>query len=113
MEGALYFIAGCLVSWLLAHIYYRKSSVHPPEWALPLIEKLPENKPSKEKLLELFQEALDLGEVKYDELTNAVACRECGAPAADFEVKYLGGNDYVDVVDVKCPACGWSNAVEI
>jgi|WetSurSiteA1Bulk_404760.scaffolds.fasta_scaffold527918_1 hypothetical protein len=57
-------IGGAAFSWLISHIYYKKSSVQIPDWAKPIIERLPEEPPTKEKLLELFQDALDQGEVE-------------------------------------------------
>lgn len=51
-------ILGGLVSWLIAYVYYRRSSVRPPEWARPLIEHLPKLPPTPERLLQLYRQVL-------------------------------------------------------
>jgi len=68
--------------------------------------------PTKEKLIELFQEALDTGEAEIDPIFGYVACPQCKAPAKDFKKKGFG-DDYTTVVHVYCPHCGWSNTAEI
>src|SRR5215471_2616808 len=66
-------VAGGLLSWLITRHYYRKSSIDVPEWAKPILRSLPQNPPSKEKLLELFQDALQRGDVAPDPVLGHVA----------------------------------------
>ena len=40
MELLLSLLAGGLISWIIAHFYYRRSSSEAPKWARPLIERL-------------------------------------------------------------------------
>jgi transcriptional regulator with XRE-family HTH domain len=63
-------------------------------------------------LLRLFQQALDLGEVRPDPLLGHVACPLCDAPAADFAHKTIG-DDIHTVVIARCPHCGWSEDVVV
>ena len=77
-------VGGAVLSWLISYIYYKKSSVQIPDWAKPIIKRLPEEPPTKDKLLELFQDALDKGEVEVDPVVGYVACPECKASSKDF-----------------------------
>jgi rubredoxin len=112
LELVIGLISGAVFSWLISHIYYKKSSVQIPDWAKPIIERLPEKPPTKEKLLELFQDALDKGEVEIDSVVGYVACPECKASAKDFE-KTAFGDDIHTVVVVECPHCGWNKTTEV
>lgn len=58
MNSFLYFLAGSLVSWLVAMVYYRRSSVKAPQWAHPLIESLPDQPLDKDHFVKLFEESL-------------------------------------------------------
>jgi hypothetical protein len=51
-------VLGSLGSLGIAHAYYRWSSVHPPNWARPLIEHLPQSPPSPERLVQLYLKTL-------------------------------------------------------
>jgi len=106
------FFLGATSSLVIGYYFYKKSSVNPPEWAKPLIAKLPENKPSKAELLKLFQTALDEGEA-VAHVTGHVACPRCGTSAKNFKEVALGGNDQVTVLEVSCPNCGWSETAEL
>lgn len=106
------FFAGAAFSWLITHLYYRKSSSQVPEWAKPLIEKLPDTPPTKEKLLELVQEYLNRGEVVVNEPTGHIACPECGNTAEQFQQEVFGDHRHTVVV-TSCPACGWSQTDEV
>jgi hypothetical protein len=101
-----------VVAWIIAHFYYRRTSTAIPEWAKPIVEHLPMQKPSKEELLRLFQEHLDSGDVEIDPLLRRVACPECGEPAKNFEKK-LVGDDLHSVAIISCPSCGWSENVDV
>jgi rubredoxin len=105
-------VAGAVISWAIAHAYYKKSSTEPPDWAKPIIAKLPEEPPSQEKLVELFQDALDKGEAEIDPITGYAACPQCKAPAKDFERQGFGDDD-VYVVSIKCPHCGWDEDSQV
>jgi hypothetical protein len=110
MDLVIGIFAGAILSLIITHYYYRKSSKQPPEWAKPFIERLPNEPPTKEKLIELFQEALDKGEAKIDPIFGYVACPKCKASAKDFK-KSGSGDDYTTIVSVYCPHCGWSNTI--
>lgn len=105
-------ILGGGISWFVTHIYYRKSSTVVPEWAKPIIERLPEEPPTKERLLELFQDALDKGEIVPHPEFGYVACPECNAPSTDFEEEFWEAEGR-SALYVKCPHCGWSYHSEI
>ena len=97
-------VGGGVLSWLISHIYYKKSSVKIPEWAKPIIERLPEEPPTNDRLLEIFQDALNRGEVEVDPIVGYVACPECKASSKDFK-KTAYGDDMHTVVTVECPHC--------
>ena len=104
--------AGALLSWFITHVYHKKSSNEPPEWAKPFIAKLPDEPPTKEKLLELFQNALDTGKVTIDYDIGCVACPQCNAPSSDFK-KSGYGDDNHGVLFVECPHCGWVESRDV
>jgi hypothetical protein len=105
-------ILGGFVSWLVTHIYYKKSSTEIPDWAKPIIDKLPQSQPSESELLELFQEALNSGDIIPDPILGHVACPNCKSPASDFEEKGFG-DEYHTIVVKTCPHCGWSDHAEL
>lgn len=105
-------VGGAIFSWVISHIYYKKSSKQIPDWAKPIIAKLPEEQPTKDKLLELFQDALDKKDVHVDPLIGHVACPKCKASAKDFK-KTVFGDDTHTIVVVECPYCGWSETIEV
>jgi hypothetical protein len=76
MDLLIGIIGGAILSWVITHYYYLKSSIQPPEWAKPIIAKLPKEPPTKEKLVELFQEALDAGEAEFDPIFGYVRLRQ-------------------------------------
>ena len=112
IETALLILGG-LISWLVSHQYYKRSSKEAPEWALPLIEKLPDVPPSTERLLELYQDALDAGDIPFpDPITGRLTCPKCGTSNTEFEMGQ-GDNKYGHYVWVTCPNCGWSDGGEM
>ncbi len=103
-----------MLAWILAHAYYKKSSKNIPDWAKPLVEKLPKSRPTDSELLKIFEEALDTGSIVQDPVFGHVACPNCYAPASDFEEK--GHTDLYSertYVFVTCPHCGWSDGGEV
>ena len=90
MQEFIIFIAGCIISGLIAHFYYRRSSRTPPEWAKEFVKHLPIQPPTEDELLQLFQEHLDSGEIEIDPVLGIVACPECGESAKSFERKLVG-----------------------
>lgn len=112
IELTIGIILGGIISWFVTYIYYRKSTSEIPEWAKPIIDKLPPEQPSQEKLLELFQEALNNEEIIPDPILGHVACPECKTTASDFQEKSYG-DDYHTIVVKTCPHCGWSEQVEV
>lgn len=105
-------IAGGLITWIVAHIYYRKTLTQVPEWAKPWVEGLPQEPLSNDQLLEYFQDALNEGVVTPDPLVGHVACPECKASAKDFE-QQIFGDDIYTVINVSCPHCGWNETVDV
>jgi len=105
-------ILGGIISWAVTHFYYKKASTDIPDWAKQIVEKLPQSKPTESELLELFQEALDTGDVVPDPILGYVACPNCKAPASDFEEKGFG-DEYHTIVVKTCPHCGWSETAEL
>jgi hypothetical protein len=105
-------ISSGFVGWVITHIYHRKASTNPPEWAKPLIEKLPDVPPSREKLIELINEAFDSGILKPDPILGYVACPNCKSPSLDFGHRTFS-DERTTVVVVDCPHCGWSETAEV
>ena len=112
MIETIYFIAGCVISWLVAYLYYYRTSTRAPKWAEGLIQNLPANPPKPSELLRLFQEHLNSGEVEFNYPLGRVACPECGAPASDFDEKIFGDDAHTIVV-YTCRSCGWTDDAEV
>ena len=111
MVEIVIFIAGCIISWLIAHLYFHRSSTTIPEWAKEIVKRLPAQPPSEDELLKLFQEHLDSGEVEVNPLLGRVACPQCGESVKNFKEDVFG-DDSVTIVAVTCPSCGWSEDVQ-
>lgn len=116
MIQVILFIVGIIVSsvvtWIITYFYYRQSSINVPKWAKEMVKHFPEQKPSSEELLRLFQENLDSGEVKVDPLLGRVACPQCGESSKNFERTGFG-DDLHSVAIISCPSCGWSESVDV
>jgi len=112
MPETYFFIAGCLVTWLVTHFYYHRSSTCVPKWAEEFIRKLPAIPPTPSELLRLFQEQIDLGDIDINHPLGRVACPECGESAKKFEEKAFG-DDYHTIIVYRCPSCGWSDHAEV
>jgi hypothetical protein len=106
--GVILFLAGVAATWIVAHIYYRRSTVEPPTWAKPLIERFGDQPPSREQLIEWFNEAVEGGDLIPHVPSGYVACPKCKAPSSELE--------YYEVDDPKsdhryagtrCKKCGW------
>jgi len=98
---------GGALSWCIAYIYHHKASTEIPDWAKPIVERLPPSRPPEAELLKLFQQALNTGEVVPDPLLGHVACPECKAPGSDFQEESFG-DEYLTLIVKSCPHCGWS-----
>lgn len=98
-------ILGGFITWIVSRHFYKRAADH--------AEKLQKRPLKPSELLKLFQECLDDGDARIHELLGLVACPECGASSKSFEEDVLGGNDYVTVVSVTCPSCGWCRTVEV
>jgi len=105
-------LPGGLITWFFTHLYYRKACTSVPDWAKPILEKLPDEPPSRERLLKLFQDALESGDVKPDPAVGCVACPQCGAPSTDF-LHEAYGDDCRTIVVASCPHCGWTDHAEV
>ena len=101
------------MSWLVTHLYYKKSSKEIPSWAEDIVDRLPETPPTEQKLLELFQDSLDSGKVSPHHVVGHVACPECKTPQDQFEEDgYSDAEGYRGVIVVSCPNCTWRQEVE-
>lgn len=113
MVELLLFVAGALISAMISRHYYSRSASEVPSWARPLIEKLPDLRPSDEELLRLFQESLQSGRVTPDPLLGHVACPKCNALATEFKRSgFFDDQTSRGVVVTECPSCGWSESAE-
>ncbi|MDO3377317.1 hypothetical protein [Geoalkalibacter halelectricus] len=112
MQLIIGIVAGGLISWIISHQYYKKSSIKVPPWAEEIIGRLPEVPPTKQKLLELFQDALTDGEVQIHPVLGIVACPDCKSPISEFREKAFG-DDRVTIASITCPHCGWHQSVEV
>lgn len=112
MVEIVIFIAGCLISGLIAHFYYYRSSKTIPDWAKEFVQHLPKQQPTEDELLQLFQAHLDSGEIEIDPLLARVACPNCGESAKKFK-REACGDDSVNIVITTCLSCGWSEDVEV
>lgn len=112
IELVLGTVIGGAISWFVTHIYHHKSSTEIPDWAKPIVEKLPPSRPPEAELLKLFQQALNTGEIVPDPLLGHVACPDCKAPASDFKDKTFG-DEYHTIIVKSCPHCGWNDHAEL
>lgn len=107
-------IVGFLLSWAIAHRYYRRASrdmdeqaQYVPRWAVPLIESLPDHPVSTARLIELYHSALENGEVSPDPSSGYLACPKCGAPSDEFEPWEAVDHTRDDAYHgVRCGRCG-------
>jgi len=118
LGGAL---IGALLSWPIAHWYYRRAAKeipewarNTPEWAIPLIESLPSAPVSAERLITLYQAALERGDLFPDPESGYIKCPKCGAAKSQFESLWEPdphrGTSYMGI-DLgyrvrRCAACG-------
>ena len=100
---------GALFSWPISHWYYRLSSKEAneaaktvPDWARPLIAKLPDQPISLDRLAELYHEELELGNIRPDPVSGYLVCPKCGGSTDQFESWESGGYR-----GRKCKACGY------
>src|SRR3990167_4247223 len=77
-------LVGSFITWLITHLYYKKSSTVAPDWAKPLIERLPEKQPSEQELIDIFQDFVEEGKIQPDELTGYLKCPKCNRPSTEF-----------------------------
>jgi len=107
-------LISAVVSWAITHAYYKRSSVNVPEWAKPIIERLPEAPPSRDQLIDLFHEALQDGELIPDPNFGYVACPRCKAPSTEFDTHEQFDEEREDrYLVVRCKRCGWSDFTEL
>jgi len=105
-------ILGSVITLAIAHLYYKRSLIHTPEWARPLIEKLPDVQPSREKFIDMIHEFLE--EEPIDPHFGIVACPECKNPLD--QMKRTSGSDPVRgdfYIGIECPVCGWWTGGEV
>ena len=105
-------LLGGIVSWVITHFYYKRSTVDIPRWAKPIIEKLPQLPPSLKELTELFQDAINEGIIKPHPVFQHVACPNCKAPLDSLREKVMS-DDYNTILEISCPSCGWNDWTEV
>ena len=116
LELVLPTLLGVVLTWPIARYYYVKADSTAPTWWSPVERRLLEmvgerdTRPSNEELLELFQEALQGGEVSVHPVLGCVACPACGASASGFRDERLPGDLETGeaALRISCPECGWS-----
>ena len=103
-----------LVGWIIAAWYYRRSSKEMPEWVQPvideLIEEFGEKAPSREQLIEHFNEAVEEGTLIPHVPSGYVACPSCEAPSSELEyieANYPGRGDHARYSFVHCKVCNF------
>lgn len=106
MENAFWAVVGAIISGLISHWYYRQSSKVIPEWAKPLIDKLPNAPVTPARLVELYHEALETGQFVADPLSGYVACPTCGAASSQFEGWERGDSRGDLYRGTRCKKCG-------
>lgn len=115
MELLVGIITGGALSWAIAHWYYRRSSKEvpdwanrTPDWAIPLIEKLPDAPVSQERLIELYNEAVATGELQPHQFTGFLKCPNCGAGQEYFEPYEASDPRYdMHIRGFRCSKCGY------
>ena len=100
-------VIGGLISWFITDAYHRRSSTQVPIWAKPLIDSLPDSPVSSDRLIELYQQALETGDIDVDPMGSGyVVCPNFGAPASEFE-GWQGNDARGDMYyGSKCSRCG-------
>ncbi len=106
------FVLGSLITWFVSKYYYQKGNKQTPEWAKPLIEALPNSKPSEEELLKIVQDYIDAGNAIIHQPTQRLVCPKCGKTAKNFHDDDVSADD-ICMVKTSCPFCGWEQYNEV
>ena len=112
MLGVILFLAGIVATWVVAHVYYRRSSAEAPAWAKPLIERFGNEPPSTEQLIEYFNEAVADGTIIPHVPSGYVMCPKCKEPSSELE--YYEVNDPKSdhrYAGTRCRKCGWETSL--
>jgi hypothetical protein len=98
-------IFGGVITWVVAHWYYRRASVEVPEWARPIVRALPSRRPKPEEFAVVLRDALEGLTVRVEEdAGDADSCPKCGeADLEEFDEEVDEDNYRV----VECGSCGW------
>lgn len=108
-------LIGAILSWPIAHWYYRRATKetpewarHVPDWAVPLIESLPDSPVSTKRLVELYHKALEHGDISVDPWSGYISCPRCGASSDQFE-SWEASDPSQDMTfrGRKCGVCGY------
>ena len=106
--------SGALLSWLIAHVYYKRSAAEVPGWAKPLLERFPVARPTPDQLIDFFHEALEEGELAPEPTLGYVACPQCKAPSSELvstrQTDHQHDDDYHVVT---CRRCGWTDGTAV
>ncbi len=104
-------VLGGVVSWAITHYYDRRASVRVPDWARPLLRRLPEAAPSKAELQKVFREVLEETELEvvepedeneFEELEECPKCQSDELEVGDDED--ARGRVFETI---ECLSCGW------
>jgi len=110
--GMLGILIGGIITWIIAHFYYKKSNVDIPEWAKPLMKKLLKIAPNKEELISLFQDMINDGLIEPHSVFKHVACPNCKSPLENMKYRVVGDNLH-DGLIMECPKCGYSEFADL
>ncbi|MDY0231144.1 MAG: hypothetical protein RBR88_01515 [Candidatus Saccharicenans sp.] len=118
LQLLLSFILGALVTWLITHCYYKKST--------KIIDKLPEEiikklalDPREKLSIKDLNDLIDLRTRAFNKsgLDSYIACPKCGSKLikerelidvdVDYEPNGYGSAYPIYDNKIKCPKCGW------
>ena len=105
--------AAACSTWLIAHAYYRRSSVQVPEWARPLVESLPEARPSRERLIELSTRR-SRRVTSSRTAISATSRAQVQGVTSEFETTRQHDERFDDdYLVIRCKRCGWSDFTQL
>lgn len=104
--------ASAVASWFFSRWYYQKSALEVPEWAKPLIAKLPDAPISTDRLIDLYHEAIQSGDIQPHP-SGFIKCPECGAGSDKFEAWQVAAHHLDSIFHgYKCSECNFELTAE-
>jgi len=118
LQSIIFFIAGCLVTWLVSHYYHKKNTQALNKLPSEILEKIkidPRNKLTIKELNDLIDfRTRDLTKKGLD---SYIACPKCGSKLIkdkelidyDIDGEPDGSISYFPITAdiLKCKRCGW------